>query len=457
MEQNGIFISYQMAEAINLLTEFDPNTVEGKAKIEEALLGLKKRWLENDTIPGTTIKIGDKFAGMQDITLEEIIQASKLAKQAETYTLENAAAFQNVLIINENGEFSFDFTKLEEIIKLADQNEKKIIIDSAVVFGDHLPTKIVGLDRETISKLVTEYTRQLTSKYGKYIDRIDVLNSIFERNLVSPGNNAEEFWIEKFGDNYAQEIINLVRSSIDPNFPNIKLGWNEFYLTNSKFEQRKIDFLNQVQTIHGLDVIGVQDRFVSNESIDYVISSLDEISKVSRNSNKEVCITEFSCSASGYDLKNSNAETINTKMANILNAVKNYCSTNSNIKRIEGRLSDKFDFNYKQLKALGLDVSTTGNRNITPQNQIHDKPFDKMKQSEIQIYNQIKEKNQMIKEKKAQQKQIEKPKVKILTQPTANANSQNSNKGFTNIIILCLIASFVCGALFMVIYMLFGR
>lgn len=228
-------------------------------------------------------------------------------------------------------------------------------------------------------------------------------------------------------------------------------------MTNSKFEQRKIDFLNQVQTIHGLDVIGVQDRFVSNESIDYVISSLDEISKVSRNSNKEVCITEFSCSASGYNLKNSNAETINTKMANILNAVKNYCSTNSIIKRIERRLSDKFDFNYKQLKALGLDVSTTGNRNITPQNQIHDKPFDKMKQIEIQIYNQIKEKNQIIKEKKAQQKQVEKTKVKILTQPTANANSQNSNKGFTNIIILCLIASFVCGALFMVIYMLFGR
>ena len=125
MEQNGIFISYQMAEAINLLTEFDQNTVEGKAKMEEALLELKKRWLERDTIPGTTIKIGDKFAGMQDITLEEIIQASKLAKQAETYTLENAAAFQNVLVINENGEFSFDFTKLEEIIELADQNEKK--------------------------------------------------------------------------------------------------------------------------------------------------------------------------------------------------------------------------------------------------------------------------------------------------------------------------------------------
>ena len=61
------------------------------------------------------------------------------------------------------------------------------------------------------------------------------------------------------------------------------------------------------------------------------------------------------------------------------------------------------------------------------------------------------------KRKKAQQKQIEKPKVKILNQPSTNVNSQNSNKGFTNIIILCLIASFVCGALFMVIYMLFGR
>ena len=89
MEQNGIFISYQMAEAIELIEGFNLNVPEEKAKAEESLLELKKRWL-NDTLPGTNIKIGDKFTGMQDITIDDIVQISALAKQADTYTLENA-------------------------------------------------------------------------------------------------------------------------------------------------------------------------------------------------------------------------------------------------------------------------------------------------------------------------------------------------------------------------------
>ena len=50
---------------------------------------------------------------------------------------------------------------------------------------------------------------------------------------------------------------------------------------------------------------------------------------------------------------------------------------------------------------------------------------------------------------------MEKPKTKVLTQPSSN--SQNSNKGFANAIMLSLIVSFVCGALFMVVYMIIGR
>ena len=143
---------------------------------------------------------------------------------------------------------------------------------------------------------------------------MDVLNSIFQRGHVSPGNNAEEFWIKTFGENYGQEVINIVRNNMDSRYPNIKLGWNEFYLTNSNFEQRKIDFLNRVKSINGLDVVGVQDRFMSGESIDYIISSLDEIATVSKEANKEVCITEFGCSASGIDLRNGNTEIINSYM-----------------------------------------------------------------------------------------------------------------------------------------------
>ena len=364
------------------------------------------------------------------------------------------------MVTNENGQFAFDFEKLDKIASLARKNNKKIIIDSTIVFGDHFPFKIANLDKETISKLIGEYTKQLTGKYGDVIDRMDVLNSIFQRGHVSPGNNAEEFWIKTFGENYGQEVINIVRNNMDSRYPNIKLGWNEFYLTNSNFEQRKTDFLNRVKSTNGLDVIGVQDRFMSGESIDYIISSLDEIATVSKEANKEVCITEFGCSASGIDLRNGNTEIINSKIQNIMNAVKNYSSKSATIKRIEGRICDKFDFNYGELKNMGFDISTTGRKGVAIERTHIDKkdtPFDQRSQGEVQVYQQIEAKNQIIKQQKAQQKQIEKPKTKILTQPSSNGSGQNDNKGFANAIMLSLIVSFVCGALFMVVYMIIGR
>ena len=41
--------------------------------------------------------------------------------------------------------------------------------------------------------------------------------------------------------------------------------------------------------------------------------------------------------------------------------------------------------------------------------------------------------------------------------PSSNGSGQNGNKGFANTIMLSLIVSFVCGALFMVVYMIIGR
>ena len=77
-------------------------------------------------------------------------------------------------------------------------------------------------------------------------------------------------------------------------------------------------------------------------------------------------------------------------------------------------------------------------------------PFAKRSQSEIQVHQQIKQKNQVIKQQKAQQ-QLNKPKVKTLTQNSTGGTS--NSKGFANIITLSLIVSFVCGVLFMIVYM----
>ena len=46
---------------------------------------------------------------------------------------------------------------------------------------------------------------------------------------------------------------------------------------------------------------------------------------------------------------------------------------------------------------------------------------------------------------------MNKPKVRTLS---AHSSNSSQNKGFTNVLILSLIASFVAGALFMIIYMI---
>ena len=94
--------------------------------------------------------------------------------------------------------------------------------------------------------------------------------------------------------------------------------------------------------------------------------------------------------------------------------------------------------------------------------QVNDTPkksesFSQRSKSEIQVHQQIKEKNQAIKQQKAQKQQLNKPKVKTLSAPSSQGNGSSSNKGYTNIILLSLIVSFVCGALFMVVYMIIGR
>lgn len=113
---------------------------------------------------------------------------------------------------------------------------------------------------------------------------------------------------------------------------------------------------------------------------------------------------------------------------------------------------DKSDFNnwknaINQVKQQRQ--STPMQQSVAQEKQ---KPFSQRSQSEIQIYNQIKEKNKAVKQQKEQQRQMNKPKVKTLTQ---NPNSSSTgSKGFANVITLSLIVSFVCGVLFMVVYML---
>lgn len=77
--------------------------------------------------------------------------------------------------------------------------------------------------------------------------------------------------------------------------------------------------------------------------------------------------------------------------------------------------------------------------------------FTKRSASEIQIAQQIKQRNMIIKQQKEQQKSMEKPKVKTLSKGS-NSGNVGSSSGFANILTLTLITGFIAGAIFMIIY-----
>ena len=78
------------------------------------------------------------------------------------------------------------------------------------------------------------------------------------------------------------------------------------------------------------------------------------------------------------------------------------------------------------------------------------KGFDQRSESEVQIANQIKQKNMAIKQQKEQHRSLNNQKVKTLTKP--NNNGGSSSSGYANVVTLALIVSFVAGALSMLIY-----
>lgn len=77
--------------------------------------------------------------------------------------------------------------------------------------------------------------------------------------------------------------------------------------------------------------------------------------------------------------------------------------------------------------------------------------FTKRSASEVQIAQQIKQRNMIIKQQREQQKSKEKSKVKILSKGS-NSGNGGSSSGFANILTLTLITGFIAGAIFMIIY-----
>ena len=373
--KTGTFVNYQLAEVLLLLNKYqkENNSLSG---FEIELSKLKKKW-KKDTIPSMGTPIPDLYI-MQDITTKQLIKLNSEINEYETFSTENAANMQSIIKITNDGDLDFDFSYLDSIVQLAREKGKKLIIDSAVVFGDHFPEIFDSLSKDEITYIIQKYISELTTKYGDDIERIDVLNSVFERKDIKDksGITVEDFWKRKFGDNYGEEIISICKSSLKKNIP---LCWNEFYITNKNYADKKDRFLSTIGKIDNLDIIGIQDTFQDSADSEYTIDVLKEIEDICLLTDKKAAITELSCRLSKdtvielYDVLNNNPTQMNItkskvegRINTLIEHIIKHVSESPAFTSVEGRISKEFDFNaflleLRELREKGIKINTVGN------------------------------------------------------------------------------------------------
>lgn len=129
-----------------------------------------------------------------------------------------------------------------------------------------------------------------------------------------------------------------------------------------------------------------------------------------------------------------------------------YTKISSMAKKDNSERINKDITEFSNWKKSVNDIKQQKEQSNSPKKEESKKSFDQRSQTEVQIAQQIREKNKIIKQQKQAQKLQEKDKVKIMTKKPSNT----SNTGYVNPLILSLIVSFLAGSLFMIVYMIIG-
>ena len=119
------------------------------------------------------------------------------------------------------------------------------------------------------------------------------------------------------------------------------------------------------------------------------------------------------------------------------------------IKREEKKENNNFEVHQTQEKKI---EKMTPAISVKRGEEVKSVGFTRRSESEIQVANQIKQKNIIIKQQKEQQRSLQKPKVKTLTKNSSNGVSSIS--GFANILSLTLITALIGCAIIMVVFII---
>ena len=392
----------------------------------------------------------------------------------------------------------FDQSRVEQLL-----NQGKGLKDHDQILAEM--KSFVQVSMQCLEK----YNRQL-SDGSMLINEVEIFNELVERNKDNKNAPYEMIWEKYFGIT-SEELASCFDGLKKPN--GVEYMYNETTLTESPFKRQKVEetlnkiinanpnlidrFGDQMHlsdediiTKQGRDnlqetaqmikriqdkkiYVGGREKYIKTECTEhdfhFTKPFLKNVNTMQQNGQK-VYLWQVKRKMQDYISKTYTSSGVNFERStywslfgkndhNLVRANKSIVKENRKRKEegkkekplintmSAGLIPDGKKFsNIKSLKS-----NNKQQKQLTQQEKLN--PFSKRSQSEIQVHQQIKQKNQIIKQQKAQKKQMNKPKVKTLTQSTSNSSSTGS-KGFTNVVTLSLIVSFVCGALFMIAYML---
>ena len=384
-----------------------------------------------------------------------------------------------------NGEFYYK--KLERCLDFARSLHKDVRLNALIFFEDcpkflseleyncenkQIVYKELLMYVDCITKMIASYNQMSLQENGyEVIKSIDIFNELitrfsndfmgeyFIREDVSKTNSQESGWQRFLSIEDLCQIALVARR----NLPNVEFVYNEVNLEDKKklpmfksvldrirfFEEKHQDLLNDKKII---DCIGTQmhlNPYVTERDLDY---SLDFLSSC----GYPIKITEYDQTLSDDFINSHSSKECEAEKARRQEKLKNYFEVNAkkyNIKQITiWSLTDSTNFLLdKKNKALIKN-------GMAPIKSVYGgafrtkKVFDYRNTREVQIYKQIKQKNQYIKQKKSKNRSKDKPKVKKKNLSLL----QKSSNGFANPLVILLIASFVAGALFMAMHLLWG-
>ncbi len=404
-------------------------------------------------------------------------------KEFKSITIDFESKYSPVYMPNGN----YYYKKLERCLDFARSLGKDVRLNALIFFED-CPKHLSELEYNEINKQrvynelikYVDSTTQMIASYNQMslknngyevVKSIDIFNELvtrfsndfngqyLNREDIAKNNSQESGWQKFLNIEDLCEIALVARK----NLPNVEFVYNEVNLEDNNKLQTFKSVLDRIKVFEGnhkeildgkkiVDCIGTQMHLMSDVTEKEIDSSLNKLSSY----GYPIKVTEYDLALTDdYIETHSPLECEIEKQrrqAELKNLIVN-SSKKYNIRQVTvWSLTDSTNFLLdKKNKAL-IQQGKEPVKNIYGGAFRNKRVFDYRTSGEILAANQIRQKNQMIKQQKVQKQQLNKLKVRTLIQSSSNISS-TGNKGFANVIALSLIVSFICGALFMVIYM----